>query len=278
MSNWMTVKVKYTKQLQDGTFKLVSEPYLVSAMTFTDAEARIYEELGSFIRGEFVVNGITRTDFHDIFHYEDADVWYKCKITYEAGCDGGEEGAKTKKVSQSFLVTANSVKEASERIKESLSGMMIDYIIKSVVESPIIDVFAFNDSEPKDNLSIAVDTVQQIANILDGREYGNELQEHEIENFEKSGIVVVYGASDDLTEFSGAISDEQGIGNIYFNKDGEFFDEDELSAKEKASLNRITTYQTPFRCETTIPHSTFRVMEDGEEYGIGIVFSVHNLY
>ena len=68
MNSWFTVKVKYTKQLEDGTFKRVSEPYLVAAMTFTDAEARIYEELGSLIRGEFVVTGITRTDFHDIFH------------------------------------------------------------------------------------------------------------------------------------------------------------------------------------------------------------------
>lgn len=147
MNSWFTVKVKYTKQLEDGTFKRVSEPYLVAAMTFTDAEARIYEELGSTIRGEFMVTGITRADFHDIFHYEDADVWYKCKITFEAGGDGGEEGARAKVVAQNFLVTAHSVKDAYERLKESLGGMMIDYQIPSVVVSPIIDVFPFGDKE-----------------------------------------------------------------------------------------------------------------------------------
>lgn len=147
MNSWFTVKVKYTKQLEDGTFKRVSEPYLVAAMTFTDAEARIYEELGSLIRGEFMVTGITRTDFHDIFHYEDADVWYKCKITYEAGGDGGEEGAKAKKVSQNFIVTAHSVKDAYERLKESLGGMMIDYMIPSITVSPIVDVFPFGDEQ-----------------------------------------------------------------------------------------------------------------------------------
>lgn len=146
MNSWFTVKVKYTKQLDDGTFKRVSEPYLLAAMTFTDAEARIYEELGALIRGEFVVTGIARTDFHDIFYYEDADVWYKCKITYEAGGDGGEEGAKAKKVSQNFLITAHSVKEAYERMKESLGGMMIDYVIPSIIVSPIVDVFPFGDS------------------------------------------------------------------------------------------------------------------------------------
>ena len=159
MNSWFTVKVKYTKQLEDGTFKRVSEPYLVAAMTFTDAEARIYEELGSLIRGEFVVTGISRTDFHDIFHYEDADVWYKCKITYEAGGDGGEEGAKAKKVSQNFIVTAHSVKDAYERLKESLGGMMIDYVIPSITISPIVDVFPFGD-EGEDR--VAVDFEKQV--------------------------------------------------------------------------------------------------------------------
>lgn len=159
MNSWFTVKVKYTKQLEDGTFKRVSEPYLVAAMTFTDAEARIYEELGSLIRGEFMVTGITRTDFHDIFHYEDADVWYKCKITYEAGGDGGEEGAKAKKVSQNFIVTAHSVKDAYERLKESLGGMMIDYMIPSITISPIVDVFPFGD-EGEDR--VAVDFEKQV--------------------------------------------------------------------------------------------------------------------
>lgn len=159
MNSWFTVKVKYTKQLEDGTFKRVSEPYLVAAMTFTDAEARIYEELGSLIRGEFVVTGITRTDFHDIFHYEDADVWYKCKITYEAGGDGGEEGAKAKKVSQNFIVTAHSVKDSYERLKESLGGMMIDYVIPSITISPIVDVFPFGD-ESEDR--VAVDFEKQV--------------------------------------------------------------------------------------------------------------------
>ena len=102
MNNWFTVKVKYTKQLENGTFKRVSEPYLLAAMTFTDAEARIYEELGQIIRGEFNVVGIARTELHDIFHYEDSDVWYKTKITFEGEA---EEGGKAKKVAQKKIST-----------------------------------------------------------------------------------------------------------------------------------------------------------------------------
>jgi hypothetical protein len=143
MNNWFTVKVKYTKQLDNGTFKRVSEPYLLAAMTFTDAEARIYEELGSIIRGEFNVVGIARTEIHDIFAYDDADVWYKVKITYES--EAGEE-EKKKKVSQNFLVSAHSVKDAYERIKESLSTLLVDFQIPSIMVSPIVEIFPYAEN------------------------------------------------------------------------------------------------------------------------------------
>jgi len=158
MNSWFTVKVKYTKQLDNGTFKRVSEPYLLAAMTFTDAEARIYEELGALIRGEFIVTGISRTDIHDIFHYEDSDVWYKCKISYESEADGGED-SKSKKVAQNFLVSAHSVKEAYDRLKESLGGLMIDFQIPIISVSPIVDIFPFGD-EGEDR--VAVDFEKQV--------------------------------------------------------------------------------------------------------------------
>lgn len=149
MNNWFTVKVKYTKQLENGTFKRVSEPYLLAAMTFTDAEARIYEELGAIIRGEFNVVGITRTELHDIFHYEDSDIWYKAKITFESE-GGGEEGGKAKKVSQNFLVSAHSVKVAYDRIKESMQGMLVDFQIPSIMISPIVEVFPYREELDKE--------------------------------------------------------------------------------------------------------------------------------
>lgn len=144
MNSWFTVKVKYTKQLENGTFKRVSEPYLLAAMTFTDAEARIYEELGTTIRGEFLVTGIARTDIHDIFQYDESDTWFKAKISYDKL---EEEGDKKKTISQNFLVSAETVKEAYERIEESLSTLMIDYQITQIIASPIVDIFPYNDSE-----------------------------------------------------------------------------------------------------------------------------------
>jgi len=144
MNSWFTVRVKYTKQLENGTLKRVTEPYLLAAMTFTDAEARIYEELGSYIRGEFMVVGIARTDLSDIFQYEDSATWFKCKITY--GIEE-EDGDKKKKVAQNFLVSAPDVKEAYGRMEESLAGLMIDYQVLSIVSSPIVEIFPYRDEE-----------------------------------------------------------------------------------------------------------------------------------
>jgi hypothetical protein len=144
MNSWFTVKVKYTKQLENGTFKRVSEPYLLAAMTFTDAEARIYEELGSSIRGEFQVTGITRTDLHDIFQYDDAEQWFKCKVTYDRI---DEDGEKAKTISQNFLVSAANVKESYERVEESLATLMIDFNVVSITASPIVEIFPYREED-----------------------------------------------------------------------------------------------------------------------------------
>lgn len=143
----MQAKVRYTKQQDNGSFKRVNELYLLAAMSWTDAEARVYEELGSMIRGEFTIQDISRFNIHDIFAYDDADVWYKAKVTY-MGLDSDSD--KEKKVTQYFLVTANSVKEADERIKESLSTLLVDFEIKSLVETKIIEIFPYKDEELQD--------------------------------------------------------------------------------------------------------------------------------
>ena len=205
MNTWFTVKVKYTKQLDDGTFKRVSEPYLLAAMTFTDAEARIYEELGSIIRGEFTVTNIARTEYHDIFYYEDADLWYKCKITYQSEGDGLEiesdlNPKKVKKVSQNFLVTATSVKEAFERIQESLSTLMVDYQIPSIILTPIVDIFPFNE-ELDVELERKPAKEKTVAEVMSDEEV-----------LETTGKGVVFSASgsdiDDEEEFGSSLEDD----------------------------------------------------------------------
>lgn len=191
MNSWFTVKVKYTKQLENGTFKRVSEPYLLAAMSFTDAEARIYEELGSAIKGEFSVTNISRADYHDIFQYDDADVWYKCKVVYESA---SEDGDKNKKVSQNFLVSANSVKEAYDRIEESLADLMVDFVIPTISVSPIIDIFPYTEELDKEISRVSKEEYDEIkalekANSSNSKVYSaSNSDEEAIDDLDKDDI------------------------------------------------------------------------------------------
>ena len=158
MNNWFTVRTRFTKQMPNGTFKRVTEPYLLSAVSFSDAEARIYEEIGSTIRGEFLVLSIARTDIHDIFAYDDADVWYKGVVSYDKMDD---EGDKKKKIKNTFLIGAESVKEANDRLVESLSTLMIDYSIDGVVVTPLVDIFPFVEVDDTNQITQAGDDVDE---------------------------------------------------------------------------------------------------------------------
>jgi hypothetical protein len=139
-NNYFIVKVRYTKQLENGAFKRVTEPYLVGGFSFTDAEASIYENLGDVIRGEFTVTDIKRVEYHDIFDETDgcADKYFVAKICYDS-VDMDSE--KSKKITNTFLIGATTIEEATETIKKELETLLVDYKIVSINESPIVEIF-----------------------------------------------------------------------------------------------------------------------------------------
>lgn len=148
-NNYFVVKVKYTKQLENGGFKRVTEPYLVAGFSFTDAEASIYENLGTVIRGEFVVTDIKRVEYHDIFDETGgtADKYFVAKISYESV---DMDSDKAKRVTQSFLVGATTIEQATDVIKEELSTLMVDYKIIGITESPIVEIFPIKEQLDKE--------------------------------------------------------------------------------------------------------------------------------
>ena len=148
-NNYFIVKVKYTRQLDNGTFKRVSEPYLVAGFSFTDAEASIYENLGAVIRGEFTVTDIKRVEYHDIFDETGgtADKYFVAKISYESV---DMDSDKAKRVTQSFLVGATTIEQATDVIKEELSTLMVDYKIIGITESPIVEIFPIKEELDKE--------------------------------------------------------------------------------------------------------------------------------
>ena len=145
MQNWFECKVKYTKtDDKTGKDKNVTEPYLIDAMSFTEAESRFLKEMEQIISGDFLVTNISKCKLTDVFFYDSGDRWYKCKISY---VEIDERSGKEKKSVNMMLVLADTVKEAYDRIEESLSDMIIPYDIHSVVESPIIELFPYEFSD-----------------------------------------------------------------------------------------------------------------------------------
>jgi len=70
--------------------------------------------------------------------------WFKCKVTYDRI---DEDGEKAKTISQNFLVSAAHVKEAYERIEESLATLMIDFNVVSITASPIVEIFPYREED-----------------------------------------------------------------------------------------------------------------------------------
>jgi len=120
------------------------------------------------------------------------------------------------------------------------------------------------------------------AKKLDGREYGKEITKEEKNEARENGLVIVYGCSDDLIEFNGAI-DEEGYcynGGYFKIKPKNLKVKNGSSDDSKNSIyadwdNR--TKKTSWCYDTEIPHSTFNIYEDGDLYCIGIVFSIYDL-
>ncbi len=151
MSTWYECKVKYEKVDQNGKEKRVTEPYLVDAVSFTDAEKRIHEEMEPYISGEFHVTSIKKANFAELHPDDSGDRWFKCKISF-VSLD--EEKGVEKRTNTYWLMQANTVKEAYEAIEELLHDSISDYEIPSVIESPILDVFPFKvDDEIPENLT-----------------------------------------------------------------------------------------------------------------------------
>ena len=140
MYTWFTCKVTFDRQGEDGLIKKVTEPFLVDALSFTEAEARINEEMKPFISGEFIVSNIRRARINELFANENGDKWYRSKV-YFISLD--EEKGIEKRTACTMMVQANNIKEAWDGLQEGMKGTMADYEIASITETKILDVFNY---------------------------------------------------------------------------------------------------------------------------------------
>lgn len=138
MSNWFECKVRYDKMQENGAVKKVTEPYLVDALSFTEAEARITEEQRPFISGEFDIATVKRSRIAEIAFHDEADKWFLAKVAFISV--DPKSGAEKRAVNQ-ILVQASDFKNAFDNLLEHLKGTMADYDIVSITETPLMDVY-----------------------------------------------------------------------------------------------------------------------------------------
>lgn len=139
MSQWFETKVKYDKTMLDtGAIKSVTEPYLVDALSFTEAEARITKEMEPFVSGELTVTAVRKVRFEDVLYHEGGDRWYKVKINMITI----DEKTGAEKRSASFsLVQASEFKLALDYFLEAMKSVIFDFEIVNITEMSYIDVF-----------------------------------------------------------------------------------------------------------------------------------------
>lgn len=142
MHNWFECKIRYEKVAENGMNKKVTEPYLVDALSFTEAESRIIEEITPYMTGEFVVSGVARANYSELFFSDEgsADKWYKCKL-YFITLD--EKTGATKKTATNILVNAADLKDAIKKLDEGMKDTLADYEIAAVSETAIMDVYPY---------------------------------------------------------------------------------------------------------------------------------------
>ena len=133
MHTWFECKIRYEKVMENGMQKKVTEPYLVDALSFTEAEARIIEEMTPFISGEFTVSDIKRANYSELFpsDEESADRWFKCKLIF---ITLDEKSGAEKKTSTQVV----------KKLDEGMKGTMADYQIGMVSETPLMDVYPYS--------------------------------------------------------------------------------------------------------------------------------------
>lgn len=141
---WYECKVKYRKTDDTGTQKVTTEPYLVDAVSYTEAESRINEEMSAYISEEFKITNIKIANYAEIHPFENADRWFKSKVSLMAY---DEESGKERRSNMYILVQANDVKEAYDNTIAIMKNTMGDYTIPAIAESPIMDVFPYFSGE-----------------------------------------------------------------------------------------------------------------------------------
>ena len=143
---WFECKIRYEKIMEDGLPKKINEVYVVDALSFSEAEERIIEEMSSYISGEIEIVDVKIAPYREVFFADDnlADQWFKAKLSF---ITIDERTNKEKRTSMMYLVNAGNISSAINNIGEVMSGTMIDYVTTSISATKIMDVFEYKKKD-----------------------------------------------------------------------------------------------------------------------------------
>ena len=141
MHNYFLVKTKFEKTAEEGKIEKVSREDLVDALSFTEAEARIIEEMRPFVSGEFTIKSLKRFNVSEIFFNENGDKWFKAKVNFISVNEKGKE----KKTASYMLIQASDMSEARVNLIEGMKGSMDGWKEESITETKIMEVFKWRE-------------------------------------------------------------------------------------------------------------------------------------
>lgn len=146
MHTWFEGSIKYEKLMENGKEKKVTEKYLIDALTCTEAEVRLVEEMTPFISGEFKTVSVKEAKYSEVFTSDEeaADLWFKCKLAF---ITLDEKTGMEKKTMTQILVQAADLRDAVKKLDEGMKGTMADYTIESVSDSKIWDVYFYEEEK-----------------------------------------------------------------------------------------------------------------------------------
>jgi len=144
MQTWYECKVKYLKIDQGGFERKVNDNYLIDAVSYTDAETRIYDIMKELTRGDFQVMNIKRSNISEVISPDNGEWWYKAKISF-VSID--EEKGKEKKISNYVIIMADDINDALKQLEKGLEYMLVPYVCTAIQLSTIADVFPYIPGE-----------------------------------------------------------------------------------------------------------------------------------
>ena len=139
-SEWYEIGLRYKKVMEDGTKKFTTEHYVVEALSFSQAESRIVEEMMHYISDTYEIKTIKKAAYKEVF-FSDVnkdDKWYKAKLQFIT------IDVKTKKEKFSnfiYLLQSSSLDKACISIDKFMGETMTAYSSMSLLKTKLMDVF-----------------------------------------------------------------------------------------------------------------------------------------